>query len=204
MKVITQVENPELIKKRHLQIIKAARKLLSEKGYHQTTMRDVARESGINLSYLYKYISKKNDILYLYCRHLHEEWRIKFNELEIEKIDDPIEKLKTFMKARLAYIHGIVEEVLTIYTEGRYLEHEALKSVLSAEANTTLDIQKIIDDGVKKGVFVVEDPFVSANLVQFILGIEPNRRWIYRKKYTFEQMTDFTIRFVLRALNAKD
>lgn len=73
-KVITQVKNTDLVEQKHHQIVQAASRLFSEKGYHKTSLRDISRESGINLSYIYKYISKKDDILYLFYQYIETFW----------------------------------------------------------------------------------------------------------------------------------
>ena len=47
----------DLFKKRQMQIIKKATKLFMNKGYAQTTMRDISKATGINLGDVYNYIS---------------------------------------------------------------------------------------------------------------------------------------------------
>lgn len=53
-------EYKELAKKK---IIKAAYKLFEEKGYHSTSMDDIAKEVGVSKASLYSYFKSKEDIL---------------------------------------------------------------------------------------------------------------------------------------------
>lgn len=46
------------------QILAAAAALFSDKGYHATTIRDIAQESGMLSGSLYAHISSKEDLLY--------------------------------------------------------------------------------------------------------------------------------------------
>ena len=64
--IISQIDNKERLENRHKQIVQGATRLFSIKGYHKSTMREIAKESQINLSQLYQYITSKDDILYLF------------------------------------------------------------------------------------------------------------------------------------------
>ncbi|MFV1959850.1 MAG: helix-turn-helix domain-containing protein [Planctomycetota bacterium] len=46
-------------------ILDAGARALSRRGYHGTTMRDVAREAHVGLATLYHYVGGKEDLLYL-------------------------------------------------------------------------------------------------------------------------------------------
>src|SRR5215470_15736920 len=55
--------NGELSPDREEQVRAAALRLFKEKGYHATSMRDIAAEVGINKGSLYSYIRSKEDLL---------------------------------------------------------------------------------------------------------------------------------------------
>src|SRR5205809_4030097 len=44
-------------------ILDAALRLFAEKGYQQTTMREIARESGASLGLAYRYFERKEDLV---------------------------------------------------------------------------------------------------------------------------------------------
>ena len=54
------------------QILDAAARVFSERGYHGATMREVAREAGASLAKLYRYIGNKEDLLYQVQRRILE------------------------------------------------------------------------------------------------------------------------------------
>ena len=56
--VSSRIKNPELVRKKHLLIAKKATKLFIKKGYHQTTMREISKATGMAIGNLYDYISK--------------------------------------------------------------------------------------------------------------------------------------------------
>ena len=61
----TIVKNQDLISRRHAQICDVALKLFSRKGFHRTSVREIARGCGLGIGTLYSYIKTKEDILYL-------------------------------------------------------------------------------------------------------------------------------------------
>ncbi len=54
---------PEYKEAAKTKIIQAARKVFAEKGYHDTTMDDIAKEIGVSKGALYSYFKSKEDLL---------------------------------------------------------------------------------------------------------------------------------------------
>lgn len=59
----TTVKSQDLIGRRHAQICDAALKLFSRKGFHRSSVREIAKECGLGIGTLYSYIKTKEDIL---------------------------------------------------------------------------------------------------------------------------------------------
>ena len=71
----SSIKDNGLVEKRRQQIIKAAIILFKEKGFHGTTTREIAKESGFSIGTLYEYIRTKEDILFLVCDDIYEQVR---------------------------------------------------------------------------------------------------------------------------------
>lgn len=204
--VVAQVTNPELVKKKHKQIVQAAGEMFSKKGFHSTTMREISAISGINLSYLYKYVSSKDDILFLFYEHLQKQWNHIYqsiNDLIDEKIS-PVDQLKIFLKSMLEIIHNLTNEILTMYTESRHLMRESLYSVLTTESEEIKALERLIIRGVNKGVFKTNDPFLTANFIQYLIVIEALRGWSFKDQYTYSRFVELFIDFILNALGIEE
>jgi AcrR family transcriptional regulator len=203
-KISSQIGNQALVEQKHKQIVYAASELFSRKGFHSTSMRAISKEAGINLSYLYKYISSKDDILYLFYKDLYEQWTSAYRILEEKEYENPVEKLKAFIRHMLGLIHRAKREVLTMYTESRHLEADSLNSVLSAEKKMVSSLQKIIEEGIEEGYFRIGDSVILANIIQYLLVIEPLRGWNFMSSYTFRRFEDLMIDFILSALGIEE
>ena len=66
-KVQTNVKNPKRVEEQRSKIVKAAIRLVIEKGFHETSVREIGQAAGLTQGTLYNYIRSKGDILYLIC-----------------------------------------------------------------------------------------------------------------------------------------
>ena len=67
-----KIKNRALIEKRRQQISDSAMKLFAEKGYHNTSVRDIANLSNISTGSIYDYVRNKEDILFLVSQRFFE------------------------------------------------------------------------------------------------------------------------------------
>jgi len=76
----------------HDRILNGARKIFLEKGYDQTSMRNIAQEINYSPGSIYFYFKDKSEIFH----ELHKEgFRLLLNQLKVlEKVGDPFERLK--------------------------------------------------------------------------------------------------------------
>ncbi len=142
-------------------------------------------------------MTRKEDILYLVFDVFHSEWVEKVKEVGISKIEDPIEQLKAALRKMLEVVNIHRDMVLLMYTEGKLLPREFLKKILENESNLVKFFEQIIRRGVEKGVFQVRDPFLLANVIVYLLSIEPLRGWNFRENYSTEEINEFMINFIL-------
>ena len=66
MDIPTTVKNKDLVEKRRRQIVLAAIKLFSKKGFHKTTLKELAEEAGLSHGNVYDYVGSKEDIFFPY------------------------------------------------------------------------------------------------------------------------------------------
>ena len=90
---IASTKNAPLVENRHQQIVDGACKVFFEKGYHPTTIRDIAKACGMSMGQLYHYIRSKDDVLYLIHKHMHNVWYDYLKRSNLEQIDDPVQKI---------------------------------------------------------------------------------------------------------------
>jgi AcrR family transcriptional regulator len=77
-------------------ILDSARDLFSERGYHRTTLLDIAQLAGTGVSSLYSYFPSKLHLLYAVVEPWEKECFRKLEE-RVRKIKNPREKLRAIL-----------------------------------------------------------------------------------------------------------
>jgi AcrR family transcriptional regulator len=134
------------------QILEAAEILFSERGYHGTTMRDIAGETGILPGSLYAHIASKEDILLEICTAAARQFLVSV-ELVAKGPWGPSEKLSRAMRAHVSVVAG-AREAARVFLE----EWTALSEPRREEVRTLRDLYEllwdgIIREGIGKGAF---------------------------------------------------
>ncbi len=202
-KIKTQIDSKEILRKRHEQIVDAAGPLFSKKGYHSTSVRDIATALNMNIASLYKYVSTKDDILFLFYKRIHQHWQEVLKSTIEAEDQDPVEQLQSLIQTGLEQCLKLKDEILTIFLESRHLERDSLHIVLSTENEFVRSIEKLINRGLESGQFKTNDTFLTANIIQYLLMIYPLRGWSFKDKYTFEQIVKIVTDFVFNALGIR-
>lgn len=77
-------------------ILDSARDLFSERGYHRTTLQDIAQLAGTGVSSLYSYFPSKLHLLYAVVEPWEKECMRKLEE-RVRRIRNPREKLRAIL-----------------------------------------------------------------------------------------------------------
>ncbi|WP_332692447.1 TetR/AcrR family transcriptional regulator [Halalkalibacter lacteus] len=196
------VKDPELIKKRREQMVKGAVRLFIEKGFHRTTTREIAKESGFSIGTLYEYIRSKEDVLYLVCDAIYEEVRDRL-AYQLNTNTEGIERLKKAIAAYFQVIHDMQDEVLVMYQEAKSLPKEALAYVLQKEVEMTEMIENVLRDCMKENVIHIQENQI--NLVAHNILVQGHmwtfRRWSIQKHYSLEEYTNLQIEQLLQGVS---
>jgi AcrR family transcriptional regulator len=149
---------------------------------------------------LYKYVSTKDDILFLFYKRIHQHWIEVLKTVTEDEDGDPVEQLKSLIQTGLEQCLRLKDEILTIFVESRHLEPDSLHIVLSTETEFVRSIEKLIIRGLESGQFKTIDTFLTANIVQYLLMIYPLRGWSFKDRYTFDQIVRIVTDFIFNAL----
>jgi AcrR family transcriptional regulator len=190
-----KIKNRHLVERRQQQISEAALKLFSQKGYHNTTVKDIARLSNVSTGSIYDYISNKEDILFLVSQNFFDNLK-KEVERALQGLTDPLMKLKATIEATLTVIDNFQEYVLITYRESKYFKKQDLMGIFQQEAFFTNIFLEIIEGGNAMGVFHVREPYVVANLLTLMTHCWALKRYNL-KEYSLFNFKETLIELVL-------
>jgi AcrR family transcriptional regulator len=197
-----KIKNKELVEKRRQQISDAAMRLFAKNGYHNTTVRDIARLSKISTGSIYDYIKNKEDILFLVSKNFFDNLQREV-EKAVKGLDDPLMKLRAAIEATLTVIDRFQEYVLITYRESKYFKRQDLMGIFQQE-DFFIDIfLRIMEEGSQKGLFQVREPFVVANLLTLMTHCWALKRYKL-KEYSLFSFKETLIELVLEGIGRKD
>ena len=194
----SNIKNKDLVQKRRTQIIKAAAKLFSKKGYHRNSVKEIARVSGISIGSLYDYIKNKEDILYFFYERYVNELEKRIKE-ETKGAKDPFQELQLALGAYMDTVDLFQDYVLFLYQESRYMKKRDLINIFKLELFTNDIFIDIIKRG-NKGYFKVKEPWLAGVFISLLTSGWALKRWNL-KDYRLNDYKSYLIDFFLYGLH---
>lgn len=198
LKAVLQNHENHEYSERILKLAKNSTKLFIKKGYAQSSMREIAKATGINLGNIYNFIESKEDLLCLFFDMFHdsENW---VGRDDIQNMDDPILQLRTAVKRGLQKACLLQREIVLMYREFKTLPKKAAQRVFQKESDFVSFFEDIIARGVERGVFDVDDPFLAANMIVYQISMFPLRSWNL-KKYSDQESLELIEHYILKPI----
>lgn len=199
--VETQVKDEELIRKRREQLVKAAVKLFTEKGYHRTTTREIARASGFSIGTLYEYIRTKEDALYLVCDDIYTQFSDKLKD-SIQLKGDGLSSLKEAIETCINIMDDMQDEILVMYQEAKSLSKDALPYVLNKEKEMTSYFANILDYCIDQGALTLNEKEKTLYAHQILVQCQmwAFRRWSLQKHFELEEFKQLQVKTIFNGL----
>lgn len=188
----------EKINQKHRQIVEGASKVFLEKGFHPTTIREIAEASGMSLGQLYHYVSSKDDILFL----LHRDLQITFfNHMKQHPINPEDARAALTRALRLCQEFMVENKKLLqfIYRESKYLSKKHLQVVLQMDDRNIVEYWRRLLELIKKQEELDIDVNFAANLITYLTVFIPMRGWNLKDRPVSQQQ-DLLIDYILRSI----
>jgi AcrR family transcriptional regulator len=163
----------ELARRREAEIAAGAIPLFLEKGFHGTSIREIAAAAGLSMGGLYEYISSKDDVLSLVYRQMTSPFA--------ETLDDPAgTDLTELITAVLVASWERSKDVQILYRETVALDANHRDQLATTERSHAQRIAGAIQTGVERGELVCDEPLLVGHMVMFLAAFMPLRSWITR------------------------
>lgn len=160
------------ITKTRQKLLEVARELFAHKGLEATTMNDIAAASGRGRRTLYTYFRNKEEIYYAVIEAELERLSEKMDEVASMDVE-PEEKIFTLIYTHLSIIRDTVARNGTLRAEffRNIWMVEKVRKAFDVEEHRIL--QKVLQEGVDKGRFRIENVGLMADIVYYsVKGLE--------------------------------
>lgn len=154
------------------EILAAAARIFREKGYHATSVRDIAEAVGLLKGSLYHYIRSKEELL---ARLFEGALEGTVRELEAIRAREarPRERLEAMVHAYVISLTTNLDAVGLFLREWRSLPAPELARVRGQRRAMRRLFEDVIGEGARRGEFSVSDPKIAT------LAILGMCNWLY-------------------------
>ncbi len=202
----SHVKDPDLIGRRRRQIVDAAVRLFIAKGFHKTTTREIARESGISTGLLYEYVSTKEDVLYLVCDAIHAEVEAAVAEA-VQRVSGGRNVLAAMIREYFLVCDRMSDHILLVYQETKALPEQWRNRVLENEVKLTNIFVATLARLARSGD-LPRLPRRSLDLIAHNITVLGHmwtfRRWFLSRHFTIEDYTKRQTDFILGIFAKKE
>jgi AcrR family transcriptional regulator len=136
----------------------AAREIFAERGYHGTSIRDIAKRAGLSLSALYYWHPSKQHLLAALIEEITHDYFQRCDRALHTAGDDPAEQLRAIVRATVEYRVSRRVESNIATLEWRNLEPDNRVRLDGLRRSATQLWADIIDGGIARGVFRCAHP----------------------------------------------
>jgi len=184
--------------RRRYEICQTAVHLFLERGFNETTMREIAEAAGVGKSTLYDYFHTKDEILLAAVEAEIDDLTEQTRQIAGRPIATQ-EKLNEIISTYLAYLAAKEDFYLKLTQEMQRLPQSSLQQINKRRHLYQDIIRSVIAAGIGEGVFRRVDPLLATRVLLSALSpaVYANRR-----SGTPEQMVQDALALILNGLLA--
>lgn len=185
---------------RYQTILRAAITVFASRGFFQSKVADVARAAGVADGTVYLYFKSKDDLLISIFNETMDE-AIAKSRLELQKLDDPIARLRKLAYLHLAWLGRDRQLAVVFQIELRQSTKFMQEFSTTRLAEYFEMIRKTFADGQERGIFRKNiHPKVAAKVFFGALD-EMVTNWILsRRSYGLEGMAEPVLDILIQGL----
>lgn len=164
----------------------AALRLFARHGYAAVSMRQIAREVGVQAGALYNYTPDKQTLLFELMRDHMVELLGAIGDLAD---GDPSARLEAFVRFHISFHHKRPDAVFIAYMELRNLTPENFSEIEMLRRRYETVLETVLAEGVRGGLFKVADTRITTlALIAMLTGVNT---WFRREgRLSLEDVQD--------------
>jgi AcrR family transcriptional regulator len=195
--------------RRRQQIIVAAKRVFSEKGYSKSTMEDIAREAELSPGTLYLYFKNKDELYASLSLRILQYLNIRLEDVKKEKDIEPRQKVAAIKEALFdVYQFDPMILINMFHLQSsetlKNLSSSLLENITELSRNSLTILAEIFKDDSGQDIFVNHHPTAIADIVwSLFTGVilwEESKRMIDNEKDFLKQTLDVAFEIFSRGI----
>lgn len=168
---------------RRSQIVNAAVRLFSERGYYQTTIDDVAQAAEVSKGLVYRYFTNKDDLLFYCLRYVLDKYEPEDVQQLIAK-RGPLGALNEILSTHCALAQEHIREVILAYKSTSDLSAKHRREIKILESRIVRAIRQALEACVHGGLMHAVNLDIMAYQYVMYGHTWALKHWTYGDRYT--------------------
>lgn len=187
------------------QLLDAAKTVFAEKGYHDTTVADVARAAGLSYGSVYWYFDSKEALFRALMSECEAALRLSV-EVALSTTptrDDPVAPFRAAVRAAFEFFEGDRDLVRLLFGDSRAMGRGIESHLAGIYQGFVSDIEEVVVQA-QRGRHVVDaPPRLVAFSIAALIGQLALRRTVTTDGVTAAQVADFVVSLLLNGLRPR-
>jgi AcrR family transcriptional regulator len=187
-------------RKRDAEVIAAAARVFSERGYDGTSIRDIALALGLSKGSLYYYARTKQDLLFIVLESVHgENEQILADVAGLPELD-PLQRIAAYVRRQVTFNLANADRMSVYYSDLYRLADDRLQTILARRRAHSTFIAGLVRDGQRDGLIDSEiDARLATDLVFSTVG--RHFRWFQSDgRATIDEVAGLCARYAIGGL----
>jgi AcrR family transcriptional regulator len=181
-------------------ILDKAGMLFWQKGYHGTSMRDIAAACDCKAANIYNYFKGKEDILFEVIKDITERAVDSVLHLENDETTSPVDQLRSLIDSHLGVLLQMKKSSVLISDTGlQNLSRDHRKVIIDLRDTYDRIMRTVIKRGIQSGDFTIKDEKVIGYLISSVI-IRTTIWFSPRGRLSADEVADMIFDFVYRAI----
>jgi TetR/AcrR family transcriptional regulator, cholesterol catabolism regulator len=144
-------------RKKQAEIRNAAGQVFRQRGFHATTLNDVAAEAGVDRASLYYYVESKEQLFRdvvgeTVAANIEATEKIVKEDISaIEKLERIVHQLMSSFEANYPYMHVFVQEDIVKLKDDSSADTDWMTTVLEWNLKYFRLVRGVVNDGIRRG-----------------------------------------------------
>ena len=188
-----------LVERRRAQLTQAAIACFSERGYHPTTIRDVAQRADVSIGLIYQYVGDKEDLLFMALQEVLATYMRQI-PMALQGITEPLQRFCTAVRAYCRINGSSVDATVLAYGETKSLRKERRAAIMQKELDTNELIAACVRDCIDAGLFEKIDIDMFVYQIVMFCHAWALKAWHFGKEMDVDTYVERGLKLMLRGM----
>ena len=195
----TTVEDVALVERRRAELTRVAIACFSERGYHATTIRNVAERAHVSIGLIYQYVEDKEDLLFLALAEVLASYRRQI-PTALENLTDPLDRFCAAVRCYCRVNDASIDATVLAYRETKSLGRDRRAFIKQQERETNKLIAACILDCIEAGLFQAVDIELFTYQIVMFSHAWALKAWYFSGRMTVEAYVDRGLQLMLNSI----